>query len=330
MIRKYRCVASALLIIIAMVSWGYAGNSTLGTTGAQVLEMPVGTRAAGMGFAYVAVADDAESISYNPAGLAQIHYIEVPLYGDTWLEGIKQQATALVYSLRDVRSENVDDLGTLAAAFTELNSGDVVGRDTAGNTTQNFTVKDQVITGSYAKKLVSSESFGVLSGGVNAKFVTEDYSTQSFGAQAVDVGLLWQSPVKYLFLGAAVQNIGSPISYNTVQSDLPQYARLGAAVKFPSQTAILALDLISQYYNNYYLNAGAELWLLDTLALRGGYSSAPNYAGNGFTVGVGLSIKQMDFYFFYFREFNINFAFVPYGDLGNTSRVSIVMKLGAD
>ena len=41
-----------------------------GTTAADVLNIPVGARAIGMGEAYTAQADDVSSLYWNPAGLA--------------------------------------------------------------------------------------------------------------------------------------------------------------------------------------------------------------------------------------------------------------------
>ena len=46
----------------------FGGNTKVGTTVAQFLKIPVGARAQGMGSAFVAVANDATAIYWNPAG----------------------------------------------------------------------------------------------------------------------------------------------------------------------------------------------------------------------------------------------------------------------
>jgi hypothetical protein len=46
--------------------------------------------------------------------------------------------------------------------------------------------------------------------------------------------------------------------------------------------------------------------------------------------GVGLSLKQLDVMFFFANELNLDYSFVPYGDLGVEHRLSLVLKLGAD
>ena len=48
----------------------------VGTTAAKFLSIPVGARAVGMGGAFVAVADDASSLYWNPAGIARLSQSE--------------------------------------------------------------------------------------------------------------------------------------------------------------------------------------------------------------------------------------------------------------
>src|SRR2546423_897852 len=51
-------------------------SSGAGTSGASVLNIPVGARAIGMGEAYPALADDASSLYWNPAGIALLNQSE--------------------------------------------------------------------------------------------------------------------------------------------------------------------------------------------------------------------------------------------------------------
>ena len=57
-----------LLAIAISTSFGqYKG----GTTAAQFLKIGIGSRATGMGEAYVAMSQDASGLYWNPAGIAQ-------------------------------------------------------------------------------------------------------------------------------------------------------------------------------------------------------------------------------------------------------------------
>src|SRR5690349_771491 len=76
--RRSRAVSNApaagLLMVALFAATGLASRpSTAGagtTTGFSFLTLPAGTRAAAMGGAYVAAADDPSALFWNPAGLA--------------------------------------------------------------------------------------------------------------------------------------------------------------------------------------------------------------------------------------------------------------------
>src|SRR6185437_12221378 len=57
-------------VVAAVFGSACAWASGPGTTAADILNIGVGARAIGMGEAYVAQADDASSMYWNPAGLA--------------------------------------------------------------------------------------------------------------------------------------------------------------------------------------------------------------------------------------------------------------------
>ncbi|HEU4692609.1 MAG TPA: hypothetical protein VFS23_29810, partial [Vicinamibacterales bacterium] len=90
---------------------------------AQTFEL-VGTRAAGMGGAFVAVADDSSAVYWNPAGLATgsyfslvLNHTEAKAHDDELLESGSQNATflslampALGLTYYRLRSTHVEDL----------------------------------------------------------------------------------------------------------------------------------------------------------------------------------------------------------------------------
>ena len=63
------------------------------------------------------------------------------------------------------------------------------------------------------------------------------------------------------------------------------------------------------------MHVGAEYMAKKTVALRLGYNGR-NDAGTGLTLGGGLMV----------RRFALDYAFVPFGDLGNAHRFSFAYR----
>ena len=89
--------------------------------------------------------------------------------------------------------------------------------------------------------------------------------------------------------------------------------------------AVLTLEVRKeQDTDDLSYHAGAEIYLFNTLALRAGYNSkiADTELGkttsltNGLTVGAGLKLGKL----------NLDYAFVPYGEIGDTHRMSLGVR----
>ena len=77
------------------------------------------------------------------------------------------------------------------------------------------------------------------------------------------------------------------------------------------------MDLSKERSQSLAVAAGAETVVAKVMALRVGFNSG-NSAGLGISAGVGWSIGS----------FALDYAFVPYGDLGATNRVSVTWRWG--
>ncbi|CUT05986.1 UPF0164 family protein, partial [Candidatus Kryptobacter tengchongensis] len=61
----------------------------VGTTSAPFLEIPVGGRATAMGGSFVAIANDASAIYWNPSGISRFNRIEAIFQFTNWLADTK-------------------------------------------------------------------------------------------------------------------------------------------------------------------------------------------------------------------------------------------------
>ena len=91
-----------LLIITAFVLAGTAFPQTkVGTTVANFLTIPVGPRASGMGGAFTAVANDATSAFWNPAGLSRFSRSEFTASTAEWLVSSRTNWVGLAFKFDD-------------------------------------------------------------------------------------------------------------------------------------------------------------------------------------------------------------------------------------
>ena len=62
------------ILILLMVTADISAAESIGTSGADFLEIGVGSRALSMGEAFTAETNDINSIYFNPAGIATLKY----------------------------------------------------------------------------------------------------------------------------------------------------------------------------------------------------------------------------------------------------------------
>jgi hypothetical protein len=73
------------------------GGQRAGISTAQFLKIGVGARAAALGDAFIAIADDASALYWNPAGLIQFKNHEIIFAHNSWLVDINHDFLGGVY-----------------------------------------------------------------------------------------------------------------------------------------------------------------------------------------------------------------------------------------
>jgi hypothetical protein len=107
-VRGYLIVVAVLLFPAQRADAGYGPGSTT----ANFLKIPVGPRPAALGGAFVGLADDVNSIYYNPGGLGMLQRQEVTFMHHALYEGVRQEWGA--YALPTKK------FGTFAAAVDQV------------------------------------------------------------------------------------------------------------------------------------------------------------------------------------------------------------------
>lgn len=297
--RAFKFSIVIALIISLTASPVFAYGDLTGTTSANFLKIIGSVRAAGMGNTFVAVADDVSAVFWNPAGLMQMRKSEISSMYTSWLA--------------DVSIANVSGafpLGRKARwgfSLSYVNIGQMEETTVAepAGTGRYFTPNDYMLTFSYSQKV-----FSPLLAGFSISAINETIDKSSVAGWTMDAGLLYRTPVKSLTAGLAIKNMGSLGEENI----LPTSGRVGLAYRPLGKFLTFACDLDIPTDNVGSVHAGIEYFPIEILALRvGGSTLSEDNAGGNMGGGIGLR----------WNDFGIDYAYAPYGDLGQVQRVSI-------
>jgi len=303
------------------------GAAGPGTSAATFLQLGYGARPFGLGEAFVAVADDVAALHYNPAGLALP--ASPALAGDGRYELLLSQAM-------EIQGVSLSQMGLIRRPFgfsvTSLNVGGIERRDSETDQSEgSYGASDLALAASYARLV------GDVGLGVTGRFIRSEIGGTSAMALAVDAGALTRLERWPVSLGASVANLGSKMRYIDESYPLPLTVRLGAAAgmtkRFPHAVS-LELDLNRD--SGPVFRLGAEYLGFGPFAMRAGFqtagreqkdavlgralgSSASGLTGlYGFFMGLGVRT----------RYGNLDYALVPYGELGQAHRISLSLTFG--
>jgi hypothetical protein len=274
----------------------------------------LGARAEALGRAYTAVADDASSTYWNPAGLAALGRTEVAFaYGVPFADvedvtiGNAAVAKPLLYSMGE-EAGGAGSLGTLAAALAYRGVGGIYEANETGPTGRTFTDADVELELAYAHALGTAGAFGLVLKNITRN--VDDYSDSGFG---LDLGGRYE-PVAGLTAGVVVRNVIAPNFRLKAYKDAPPLTlELGAAYDVFGLAAPCATFEVTRegFYNG---GLGVEITPVKYVAIRGGY-----YAGDE-TPRAGVGLRLGDFVFDYAMRFG--------GPLGDSYVASVSVLFG--
>lgn len=299
-----------------------------GTSAAEFLQMGFGARAIGLGEAFVPVANDVAALYYNPAGLAY------PAFADP-------KSSSGPYEILTAQSLLVQDIGMTQLGFVkrpfgvnltylslggiEQRSAETASPDSVGG------ASDLTVGASYARRI------GGVGFGVTGKYIREailNYSASSF---AFDLGLLRRLEDHPVSLGFDLSNVGTAMRFIDRSYPLPTTMSLGAVYgltqDFPHALAV-QVDLPRNASPD--LRLGLEYRGFGPISLRAGYRT---FSGDQRTAALGSALGSTasgitDFYGMSLGAGlrtpfgDLDFAMVPYGELGTAYRMSYSCNFG--
>jgi len=296
-------IGIALAVVVALPAGNlFAGEA--GMSGFLFLRLGNGARAGGMGEAFTAVADDATSIYYNPAGMANVEGVDLNVTHTEWLQDIRFEQVSVANEMLG---------GAVGLGFTGVYYGsmDRYPDYPALVPDGTFAPYDVSFAAGYAMDVLPN-----LSAGITGKLIYEKIDFESATGWAVDIGVIHRSMIKGLTLAASILNLGPEAKFVEEKFYPPFQIRGGASYLYDADwlkgSITLAADAVFPNDGDAKLHMGMEYDYKRLLSVRAGYKA--NYYTQGPTLGLGVNYRNLRF----------DYAFMAMSNnLGDGHRLSI-------
>ncbi|MBI4655260.1 MAG: hypothetical protein HY746_00785 [Elusimicrobia bacterium] len=287
-----------------------------GATSANFLKTPASARFEAMGGAGLALKTP-DSFFYNPAGLAFLRKKSsvLILNYETMLETSGRTSMAYI---------KASEPWVLGAGFLFYSSADFEELSAGGVKTGDFSVYDLSAIFSFSRR------FGFADFGAAVKLLRSKLHTETGNSAACDFGIIFKDREGFgpsADLAVAVRNLGFPMKSGSESFPLP-FELAGGLNWHYTRNMDLIVEGKLPVDHAPFVAAGAELFVPfsrkvsgNGVFLRTGYSFKNHrdlgFMG-GFSAGFGAKLNSI----------GIDYAFVPYGDLGSTHRATLSYGFG--
>jgi hypothetical protein len=284
----------AALIILTALS---------GAARADFRHVKMGPRPRAMGSAFVGVADDANAIYWNAAGMILIDRFEIT--------GCRSS----LYDVAELSNDyvaggyNFNGRFAVGASWTRLELKDIYHEDTINLGVAAAVPRVDGLSAGAALKIFTLGAPGY-----------ERYNDPAYEGSvnkaSLDLGLLYHSPDSVWSAGVVCYNVNEPklqLLKTTGKPD-PVYRdfALGASYMF-SRLLLVSYDLRTRYgdFNNIIGRLGSEIWFFEAVALRGGFDR--------YNLSAGFALKG--------RRWQVDLALESHDDLGNSYLFGLTVRL---
>jgi len=298
------------------------GGQRAGISTAQFLKIGVGGRASALGDAFVAIANDASALYWNPAGLVQFKDDQVIFSHNQWVVDINHDFLGGVYHLGNnyafglaLTGLSMDDM-PVTTEFAPFGNG------------QFFTFGDVAIALTYSQKMTDKFSFGA-----TVRYMEETLDKLKMRGVMIDLGTYYWTGLGSTRFAVTVSNFGAELAPDgdvvlvgkRKKSDWQSFApptmfRIGFAFE-PYESAehkvTTSIQLNHPNDNSENFAVGVEYTWNKILFLRGGYKF--NVDEQDYSFGAGLNVPIS------IANFTLDYAFSNFNRLGTVHRFSIIL-----
>ena len=323
-------ISATALLLLTLISSSQAqlipllGGQRAGISSLQFLKIGTGALAVGMAEAFIAVADDASSLHYNPAGMVQCAGHEAMFSHTNWVVDLQHEFVAGIYRL--------SESDAVGLSFTALHTEDMEVRTETQplGTGRYFSYGDIGIGLSYARQLTAQFSFGA-----TVRYVEETIDVLKTRAVMIDLGTYYWTGLGSTRFSVTVSNFGNNVApEGTV--DLPRGEEVSSFQEFSPPTMFRIGFAFEPYEDDYNrlttsiqlnhpndnsenVSVGAEYAWNELFFVRAGYKL--NVDEEGLTAGAGINAPIG------FGRGGVDYAYAEFGRLGGVHRITLRLGL---
>ena len=275
------------------------GSQRAGTAMAQFLKIGVGARAVGMGESFVAIANDASALYWNPAGITQLDKNQIIFSHTEWPVDVRHEFFGYVHKLDGFNSIGISVVALHTDDIEETTEFQPLG-------TGNFVSFSDVAIGlTFARQMTDRFSFGA-----SLKYIDETIAELHARNVFFDFGTFFWTGFGSSRFAVSVSNFGTNVEPSgevtlrdgTVVDQFQDFSpptifRIGFANDFVDNEAhkfTTSVQLNHLNDNAENVNLGVEYWWSEIVALRGGYRL--NVDEESFALGGGVALPLNRFH----------------------------------
>ena len=276
---------SKILIIICFLLNNTSGQDDfkrVGKSGFGFLKISPSARAAGMGDAFTAIADDVTTIFYNPAGLTNLNNFVFNFNHTDWIVNSSIISGAIATPLGRNGALGLSIVKFDTEDFEETTVADPEG------TGRMINAGDLALGIAYAIQLTDNLSFGF-----KGQYLEENIDADKATAVTADFSTYYKTGFRDLTLAMIMKNFGPEAKFLSDKFKLPLYFNINTAMSLigskgsPFQWLVSVESAFATDYRDRY-HLGTEMWIADMIAIRGGYKFY--YDTEDWTLGAGLKL----------------------------------------
>ncbi len=300
------------------------GGQRAGISTAQFLKIGVGGRASALGDAFVAIANDASALYWNPAALVQFPQNEIIFSHNSWVADINHQFAGIVYHL--------DETNSFGLAITSLTMDDmkVTTEFAPFGTGEYFTVGDFALAFSYARKMTDKFSFGG-----TIRYIDETLAELKMRGVMIDLGTYYWTGLGTSRFAVAMTNFGNNLAPDgkvtlVGKREVSQWQSFSPPTMFrigfafdpyltDEQRVTTSLQLNHPNDNSENFSTGIEYAYREIFFIRGGYKFNVEEQNYSFGAGVFVPIS--------FATVTFDYGYSNFSRLGSSHRLSIYLGM---